>query len=230
MECALSQCSAILEEGSFSVNLGGRTLVLARSADLESLWEAMGAEDFEDERIPYWTELWPGSLVLAEWLSRRDLSGKLTLDLGCGLGLTAIVSAERGAPVIAADYEFAALKHCVCNARLNSAPAPWLVQADWRRPPFHYKSFDIIQGGDIIYERRAIEPVAKLLEHSLKPDGVAWIADPGRGPCDEFIETLRGDGYYCEVMFRRRVASPHSSEPLIGVAVWEIRKPSPGAK
>ena len=35
-----------------------------------SLWESM-TEFTEDERLPYWTELWPSSLVLADWLYQR---------------------------------------------------------------------------------------------------------------------------------------------------------------
>ena len=53
-----------------SVRAAGRLWRLERAADLEALWEAMtaDADDFADERLPYWTELWPSSLVLGEWL------------------------------------------------------------------------------------------------------------------------------------------------------------------
>ena len=49
---------------------GGRQFVLEREADLESLWQEMTEKpsSLEDERLPYWTELWPAALVLADWL------------------------------------------------------------------------------------------------------------------------------------------------------------------
>ena len=57
-----------LSEGSWqpflTVNACGRDWTLERAADMEALWESM-TEFTEDERLPYWTELWPSSLVLA---------------------------------------------------------------------------------------------------------------------------------------------------------------------
>ena len=85
-----------LSEGSWqpflTVNACGRDWTLERAADMEALWESM-TEFTEDERLPYWTELWPSSLVLADWLYQRreSLRGQPCLDLGCGIGLTALV-------------------------------------------------------------------------------------------------------------------------------------------
>ena len=63
-----------LSEGSWqpflTVNVCGRDWTLERAADMEALWESM-TEFTEDERLPYWTELWPSSLVLADWLYQR---------------------------------------------------------------------------------------------------------------------------------------------------------------
>ena len=78
-----------LSEGSWqpflTVNACGRDWTLERAADMEALWESM-TEFTEDERLPYWTELWPSSLVLADWLYQRreSLRGQPCLDLGCG--------------------------------------------------------------------------------------------------------------------------------------------------
>ena len=55
-----------LSEGSWqpflTVNACGRDWTLERAADMEALWESM-TEFTEDERLPYWTELWPSSPV-----------------------------------------------------------------------------------------------------------------------------------------------------------------------
>ena len=84
-----------------TVRAAGRLWQLSRAADLEQLWEAMTADsrDFEDERLPYWTELWPSSVALASWLQDRkeEIAGQDCLDLGCGLGLTAMVGQWLGA-------------------------------------------------------------------------------------------------------------------------------------
>ena len=79
-----------------SVRACGRLWRLQRAADLETLWNAMldDPQNFEDERLPYWTELWPSSIALCRWLEERraEIAGRPCLDLGCGLGLTAMVA------------------------------------------------------------------------------------------------------------------------------------------
>ncbi|MDD4649751.1 MAG: hypothetical protein PHO79_07035, partial [Desulfoplanes sp.] len=84
----------------FDVDIAGQTWTLERVADLETLWDAMD-DDEGDEHIPYWVELWPASLTLATWIieHKKKLQGKTCLDLGCGMGLTAIIAASIGARV-----------------------------------------------------------------------------------------------------------------------------------
>jgi hypothetical protein len=63
--------------GQLRVNAAGRSWVLERPADLESLWQAMDEDDPKaEEHIPYWVELWPATLALCDWLARQDLPEK----------------------------------------------------------------------------------------------------------------------------------------------------------
>ncbi len=60
----------------------------------------------EDERLPYWAELWPSAIGLAHYLDRDvSLRGKHVLELGCGLGLLGVIAARDGARVLCTDYE-----------------------------------------------------------------------------------------------------------------------------
>src|SRR5262245_1815750 len=72
---ALNTCSE-------RIAIGGVTLELERPADPEALLdeEAFG----DDEFMPYWAELWPAGLALAEALP-ADLGGVRVVELGCGL-------------------------------------------------------------------------------------------------------------------------------------------------
>ena len=155
----------------------GRQWRLTRAADLEELWDAMTADphNFEDERLPYWTELWPSSVALAGWLAARqeEIAGRVCLDLGCGLGLTALVGQWLGARVTAVDYEEAALHFASRNAALNGVTQPCWALMDWRRPAVRARSMARIWGGDIMYEKRFVAPVLRFLEHALAPDGAA---------------------------------------------------------
>ena len=61
-----------------TVRAAGRLWQISRATDLEQLWEAMTADthDFDDERLPYWTELWPSSVALASWLYSNRICGR----------------------------------------------------------------------------------------------------------------------------------------------------------
>jgi ribosomal protein L11 methyltransferase len=93
--------------------------------------------------------------------------GGSCVDLGCGSGVLAIVAAKLGfAPVIALDYDPAAVAATVDNAERNG------VQVDARR--FDLREQPVPHGGGLV--------VANVLAGPL----IAWAAAAGRLP-DELI-------------------------------------------
>lgn len=146
---------AVARDNQYIVQALERQWILDHSQNLEALWEAMSSADFADERIPYWTELWPASLGLAEWLScrRAEIAGQPCLDLGCGIGFTAMIGQYLGAKTIACDYEQAALAAALANCRRNDCPMPRFLAMDWRKPALARGSMARIWAGDILYEK-----------------------------------------------------------------------------
>ena len=209
-----------------TVRAAGRLWHLSRAADLEQLWEAMTADsrDFEDERLPYWTELWPSSVALASWLHDRkeEIAGQNCLDLGCGLGLTAMVGQWLGARVTVMDYEEAALHFAYDNAELNNVPQPLWTVMDWRRPAVRAQSMHRVWGGDIMYEKRFVAPVLRFLDHALAPDGAAWVAEPGRTVYDAFLHALQSGGWQGRRVYRETVEPLYAQPVPVTVHVWEI--------
>ena len=209
-----------------SVRAAGRVWRLTRAADLEQLWDAMTAtpDDFEDERLPYWTELWPSSVALAGWLAQQQqtIAGQACLDLGCGLGLTAIVGQWLGAQVTAMDYEEDALHFAFRNAGLNNVPQPLWTVMDWRRPAVRAQSMHRIWGGDIMYEKRFVAPVLRFLDHALAPDGAAWVAEPGRSVYDAFLHALQSGGWQGRRVYTETVEPLYAQPVPVTVHVWEI--------
>ncbi|WP_461211113.1 class I SAM-dependent methyltransferase [Desulfocurvus sp. DL9XJH121] len=203
----------------------GRSWIIERTGDLETLWDGIGQDDFgDDERLPYWAELWPSSLALAGWLQAhaREIEGRACVDMGCGLGLTALVGAWLGARVAAFDYELAPLGFAANNARLNGVPSPLWLQMDWRalalRPGCAFR----VWGGDVVYERRFIEPVIRFLDLALAPDGAAWIAEPGRNLGPPFIAAVGGAGLACE---RAETSRFEHEDHMVTVHILEISRP-----
>ena len=99
-----------------SIKIGTYQVRIAQLENPELLFDELlkndlGHEDLQDERIPYWGELWPSSIALSEFLNENSelISGKKIIEIGCGLGLAGIVAAKLGGTVTLTDYLPAAL-------------------------------------------------------------------------------------------------------------------------
>jgi predicted nicotinamide N-methyase len=133
----------------------------------------------QDEFLPYWAELWPAALALAEALP--DVRGVRVVELGCGLGVTSLVAAARGAEVVATDWAEDAIALLRQNAARNGLDVRALVR-DWRDP--WQERFDLAVAADVLYEQRNVEPVLTRLRE-LAP--VALVGLAGRLYEQEFL-------------------------------------------
>lgn len=207
------------------VEAGGRQFVLAREADLESLWREMTENEtaLEDERLPYWTELWPATLVLADWLCARKsvIYAKKCLDVGCGLGFLSILGDWLGARMLGMDYEPAAIAFCRQNALANGQK-PDFALIDWRKPAIAPGVFDCVFGADIMYEARFTAPVADFLAYGLAPDGIAWLADPCRNFFEKFLADLERNGLCAKIAHEESVGALYPQAVDVPVRIWQI--------
>lgn len=210
-----------------SVTAGGREWLLHRPADLEVLWDSITESEFgDDERLPYWVELWPATIALANWLSEHEtaLRGKNCLDMGCGLGLSALVASSLGAQVIAMDYEEEALAYARKNADSNSVPQPLWTVMDWRKPAVLPHSVEYIWGGDIMYERRFVDPVLRFIGHALTPGGRVWMAEPNRDVYQHFRAALFRDSWTAKQVYTGRLPAIYVQPERVSVTLWEISR------
>ncbi|WP_428560180.1 MAG: class I SAM-dependent methyltransferase [Solidesulfovibrio sp. DCME] len=190
------------------LTLSGREFVLRRDQDMEALWESLGREGFgEDERMPYWAEVWPASLLLAAWLHERReaIAGRRCLDIGCGMGLSALAGAAWGARVTAVDHEEAAIAHAARNAAANGLGLDLAVM-DWRRPCFRPGSFELAWGSDILYEIRFYDALVPLFRQMLAPGGRIWLSQPWRQVSEPVWAALAADGFRVTKLHEESVA------------------------
>ena len=219
--------TAVAGAGFIDVDACGKRWHLSRPEDLETLWSRITDDEFtQDERLPYWVELWPASLALASLLydNKAAIAGKKCLDIGCGLGFTALVASWLGAKVIAMDYEKEALAYAHKNAIQNSVLQPLWAVMDWRFPAIAPRSFSFIWGGDIMYENRFVEPVFSFLEHALAPDGIVWVAEPGRSVYALFEQTLAERGWRSTCVAKQQVEPLHVQKSLVSVNLWQLER------
>ncbi len=95
-----------------NVKIKGRSYVISGPMDLEGFWEELSNKDeLSDDKIPYWCELWPSSLLLGKFILTNPhlFRHKTCLDLGCGLGLLSIILKFCGARLISQDLSYRSL-------------------------------------------------------------------------------------------------------------------------
>lgn len=193
-----------------------------RRANMDKLWANMEGE----EDAPYWNEIWPSSLALAGWLyhMQNAIRGKRCLDLGCGLGFTALLGCFLGANVTAIDYKAEALEYAKINAAINNIRGVDFTVMDWRYPAFNPESFDFIWAGDIMYEKDFASPIASFLSSMLQKNGKAWIAEPGRDIFHCLLDIM--PSYNLNYKRVRAIAvSPLTEQAVpVPVSLWEITK------
>ena len=164
-------------------------VLIARPPHAEALIDE-DAFERRDEFLPYWAELWPSARRLAAVVAAAEVRGLRVLELGCGLGLPAIVAARGGADVLATDWAPEAIDAAAANARRNGV-AMRCARADWRDPGALVAQgpFDLVLAADVLYERRHAAPLRALLE-ALRSE--VWLADPGRPELGPFLAALDG--------------------------------------
>jgi predicted nicotinamide N-methyase len=145
------------------------------------------ADYVQDERLPYWADIWPSSLVLAARLLEERGQGRRLLELGCGAGLVTLAAMQAGFEVTATDYYEDALHFTRANAWRALGREPAVRMVDWRTFPAGVNNFDVVVASDVLYERPYATLVAEAIERSLASHGTAIVADPGRIAAPDFL-------------------------------------------
>jgi len=152
------------------------------------------ADYVRDERLPYWADVWPSSVILAKRLANDAGNGRSFLELGCGLGIVSITAMRSGFDVLASDYYEDALRFTRANAWRNLRREPSVRMIDWRALPADLGAYDMIVAADVLYEMTYAELIADVLASGLARRGTAIIADPGRIAVDQFIAACDARG------------------------------------
>jgi ETFB lysine methyltransferase len=174
------------------VAVGATRLQVLRPRSAEDL---ISEEDFaQDERLPYWADVWPSSRVLAARLLAEHGAGRSLLELGCGVGLVAMAAARAGFAVTVTDYYEDALLFARANVWRATGEEPEARLVDWRAMPRDLGRFDVVVASDVLYERPYAQLVARALALTLARGGMALVADPGRVAAPAFLDAATALG------------------------------------
>jgi predicted nicotinamide N-methyase len=178
---------ANFETRELAVAVGSRTFRLRCPRSIEALHDAGG------RAVPYWADLWPSALVLAEELAGRDLAGVRVVELGCGLGLGAIVAALSGADALATDHDRDAVAFARDNGRRVLGRRLPTMRADFADLPealLELAPFDLVVAADVLYADGSAASLADALGRLVRPGGEAIVAYPWSGQADPLVADL----------------------------------------
>lgn len=162
----------------------------------ELLAKGQDHPEVQDERVPYWGELWPSALGMSQYLAQAAwMDGVNTVhEIGCGLALPGIVTGFHGCEVILSDYLEGALTLARHNWHLNHSRPVRTEIVDWRTPDLSL-SADLLLASDVAYEQRAFEPLVNTFRSLCKPGGRILLAEPGRDRARPFLQRLPAEGF-----------------------------------
>ena len=179
------------------------TLDVVRPSDIDVLLEHV--VDDPEQNLPYWAELWPSGIALAAAIAREPhlVDGKPVLELGCGIGITAAIALAAGAGLTVTDYAPESLLLTRVTCLRHTGREPRTLRINWRDPgdtrlatsPDTPLGFPVVLAADVLYERRDIRPLLDLVERIVAPDGVLWLAEPGRAPAALFLDEAARQGW-----------------------------------
>jgi len=200
--------------------VGDHTFSILKPANADDL---IREEDFvKDERLPYWADVWPSSIVLAERLLELQGAGRTALELGCGVGLCTLAATSAGFDVLSTDYYQDALDVTRANVFRNLGGAARTRLVDWRHVPTDLGTFDLVFASDVLYEKEYALLLPIILCRLLAQNGVAVIADPGRIAAPMFVEACEAH----RMTIRNKETRPFAAgEIRQQIDIYEIVRP-----
>lgn len=147
------------------------------------------------EDPPYWALVWTGARAIAARLASFPFDeGSRVLDLGCGLGLSGLAAASRGAKVVFGDYLEEPLDFVRASLGGLGLEGSEVKRVDFTRDEDHGR-FDLILAADIVYDPAHYGPLADFLDRHLAERGCILLTESLRADARVFLEGLEKRGF-----------------------------------
>jgi 2-polyprenyl-3-methyl-5-hydroxy-6-metoxy-1,4-benzoquinol methylase len=83
-----------------------------------------------------------------------------------------------------------AIEFARANAEMNHCEDMEIIDLDWNSPSF-YGRFDTLVGSEVVYHEKDFEPLRRLFERLLKPEGEVILCEGIRRTSLEFFKQMQ---------------------------------------
>ena len=218
---------ASLIEESVLLPWSGIQLQIRRPAGIEDLLDR--AELDPEQNLPYFAEIWPSGIALADLLAEQPgfVANRRVLEVGCGLGITAISAALSGATLTITDYFLESLELATDNLARAGVSAQ-AVQLNWREQTsidslLEHGPFPIVIAADVLYEARDIAPLWSFFERVMTSTGTLILAEPGRQVAARFVAGAATNGWDAGEIARHDGPWPDPKDAKVSVGIHTLR-------
>jgi 16S rRNA (guanine1207-N2)-methyltransferase len=140
----------------------------------------------------------PGTALLSAVAPLDRLGGKLVLDLGCGVGVLALMASRAGARTVAVDDDWAAVVSTRHNAkRLGSSVEVLHSDVDSALPPECGGTFDLVLTNPPFHVGKGVrlevpEAFIAAARRLLRPGGELWLVANRDLPYERMLSEWAG--------------------------------------
>lgn len=230
----MTNADPLIDTGSLiedTINLpwSGLDLQIRRPEGIEELLDR--AEHDPEQNLPYFAEVWPSGIALADLLTEQPeyVANRRTLEVGCGLGITAVAAARAGAQLTITDYFIESLQLAAANLARAGALDVVAKQLNWREPAsidslLSAGPFPIVIAADVLYEARDIAPLMSFFDRVLSPGGTLILAEPGRNIAARFLAEAATIGWDVGEIARHDGPWPDLKDRSVTVRIHTLRR------
>ena len=152
-------------------------------------------QDFDSgnssQPVPFWARVWPSAKGLCSFLESRIelVEGKKILELGAGLGLPSLLSAQFASEVLCTDCCKEAMEIASQSAAINKLHNTKCCCYDWHTEAT-LPDFDVLLLSDINYDPSCFERLYKMIVSFWEAGKSIIISTPTRLMGKPFVEQL----------------------------------------
>lgn len=224
----LSDLGTLIEE-TVLLPWSQHRVLIQRPAGINELLDR--AEHDPEQNLPYFAEIWPSGVALADLLMEQPefVRNRRVLEVGCGLGITAIAAALSGAQLTITDYFPESLELASANVERAGASPTAAHQLNWRDPRsvdtlLEAGPFPIVLAADVLYETRDIAPLREFFGRVLAPTGTLILAEPGRAVAARFLNEASTHGWDTGEIAEHEGPWPDPKDASVTVRIHTLRR------